>query len=106
MAPQSMPLQGSSKAPKFEGDPTDLVQFLEDVEFLCEDAQLSSDKDYIKWVTRYASHDEVELWKTVAPQVKDDWGLFKKVVLSFYLGAEEDNDHKYLCADLDHIVAA
>ena len=106
MAPQLMPLQGSSKAPKFEGDPANLVQFLEDVEFLCEDVQLSLDKDYIKWAMRYASRDEAELWKTVAPQVKGDWGLFKKVVLGFYPGAEEDNDCKYSRTDLDRIVAA
>ena len=66
MAPQLMPLRRSSKAPKFEGDLADLVQFLEDVEFLCEDAQLSSDEDYIKWATHYASRDEAELWKTVS----------------------------------------
>ena len=73
---------------------------------MCEDTQLSSDEDHIKWVTHYASRDGAELWKTVALQVKGDWGLFEKVIFSFYPGAEEDNHCKYLHADLDHIVAA
>ena len=49
-----MPLRGTSLAPRFEGDPHELQQYLEDVELLCEDMQLFADEDRIQWAVRYA----------------------------------------------------
>ena len=49
-----MLLRGTSRAPCFEGDPQELQQYFEDVELLCEDAQLFADEDRIRWAVRYA----------------------------------------------------
>jgi len=100
-----MPLRGSSRAPEFDGDATELVRFFEDVKILCEDAELYSDAERIKWATRYASHSEVELWSTLALRSGTDWPAFMAEVKRFYPGAEDD-DHKYMRLDLDRLVVA
>ena len=51
--------------PHFEGDPHELQQYFEDVELLCEDAQLFADEDRIRWAVRYACHEDAELWSTL-----------------------------------------
>ena len=48
-----MLLRVTSRAPCFEGDPQELQQYFEDVELLCEDAQLFADEDRIRWAVRY-----------------------------------------------------
>ena len=53
-----MPLRGTSRAPRFEGDPQELQQYFEDVELLCEDAQLFADEDRIRWAVRYACRED------------------------------------------------
>ena len=100
-----MPTRGSSKAPKFEGDPSDLLRFFEDVEFLCEDAEIDAGTDKIKWAVRYASREEAELWHVLPARAGDDWDDFKEEVLAFYPGAKDD-DRKYSRADLDRLTAA
>jgi len=99
-----MPTRGSSKAPKFEGNPADLLRFFEDVEFLCEDAELDAGADRIKWAVRYTSRDEAELWEVMPSRAGDDWEAFKDDVLTFYPGAKDD-DRKYSRADLDRLAA-
>ncbi|KAG6325952.1 hypothetical protein ID866_13137 [Astraeus odoratus] len=93
-----MPLRGSSKASKFDGIAIDLVQFLEDIEMLCEDVEIDTPDDKIKWACHYASHDEAELWVTLPAQQGNDWN-------AFYPGAEDDN-HKYTCINLNGLVTA
>ena len=105
MAPQRMPLRGSSRAPEFDGDATELVRFFEDVEILCEGAELYSDAERIKWATRYASRSEAELWSILASRSGADWPAFMAEVKRFYPGAEDD-DRKYIRSDLDRLVVA
>ena len=98
-----MPLRGTSCAPRFEGDPHELQQYFEDVELLCEDTQLFADEDRIRWAVRYACREDAELWSSLPSHAGADWSTFKAEVMRFYPGAEED-DRKYLCADLDRLV--
>ena len=98
-----MPLQGTSCVPRFEGDPHELQQYFEDVELLCEDAQLFADEDRIRWAICYARCEDAELWSTLPSRAGADWCAFKAEVTRFYPGAEED-DRKYLRADLDRLV--
>ncbi|KAG6330940.1 hypothetical protein ID866_8151 [Astraeus odoratus] len=105
MALQPMPLRGSSKAPKFEGDTIDLTQFLKDVEMLCKDTEIDTPAKKIKWACHYTSHNEAKLWVTLPAQQGNDWDTFIKEVKAFYPGAEDD-DHKYMHADLDGLVIA
>ena len=100
-----MPLQGTSRAPRFEGDPHELQQYFEDVELLCEDAQLFADEDRIQWAVRYACCEDAELWSTLPSHAGPDWSAFKAEVTRFYPGAEED-DRKYLRTDLIRLVEA
>ncbi|KIM65962.1 hypothetical protein SCLCIDRAFT_36242, partial [Scleroderma citrinum Foug A] len=96
---------GSSKAPKFEGDPLDLLPFFEDVDLLCDDVEIDQDTDRIKWAVQYANCTEAELWAVLPSRTGSDWDAFKAEVLTFYPGAQDD-DRKYSCADLDRITAA
>ena len=98
-----MPLRGTSHAPRFEGDPQELQQYFEDVELLCEDAQLFADEDRIRWAVRYACCEDAELWSSLPSRAGADWSAFKAEVMRFYPGAEED-DRKYLRTDLDRLV--
>ncbi|KAG6326549.1 hypothetical protein ID866_12540 [Astraeus odoratus] len=100
-----MPLRGSSKAPEFNGDAIDLVQFLKDIEMLCKDVEIDIPANKIKWACCYTSCDEAELWATLPTQQGNDWDAFIKEVKAFYLGAEDDN-HKYTCTHLDGLVTA
>ncbi|KAG6326846.1 hypothetical protein ID866_12242 [Astraeus odoratus] len=70
---------------------------------LCKDAEIDTPANKIKWVCCYASCDEAELWATLPAQQGNDWDAFIKEVKAFYPGAEDD-DHKYICADLDRLV--
>ncbi|KAG6331364.1 hypothetical protein ID866_7723 [Astraeus odoratus] len=72
---------------------------------LCEDAEIDTPDDKIKWVCRYASHDEVELWVTLPARQGNDWNAFINEVKAFYPGAEDD-DRKYMHADLNGLVTA
>ena len=98
-----MPLQGTSHTLHFEGDPHKLQQSFEDVELLCEDAQLFADEDRIQWAVHYARHEDAELWSTLPSHAGADWSTFKAEVTRFYTGAEED-DRKYLRTDLIRLV--
>ena len=100
-----MPLRGTSRAPRFKGDPHELQQYFEDVELLCEDAQLFADEDRIRWAVRYARREDAELWSTLPSRAGADWSSFKAEVTRFYPGAEED-DRKYLHTDLIRLVEA
>ncbi|KAG2739983.1 hypothetical protein P692DRAFT_20704100, partial [Suillus brevipes Sb2] len=55
-----MPLRTCSAAPRFEGDYTQLVNFLESVERLAQPLGLS-DKDIIKYALKYTAPNEREL---------------------------------------------
>ena len=68
-----MPLRGSSHAPHFKGDPHELQQYFEDVELLCEDAQLFADEDRIRWAVRYAHREDAKLWSTLPSCAGADW---------------------------------
>ncbi|KAG6325761.1 hypothetical protein ID866_13328 [Astraeus odoratus] len=100
-----MPLRGSSKAPKFNGDAIDLAQFFEDVEMLCKDAEIDTPANKIKWACCYTSCNKAELWATLPTRQGNDWDAFIKEVKAFYPGAEDDN-RKYTCTNLNGLVAA
>ncbi|KAG1855668.1 hypothetical protein DFJ58DRAFT_727485 [Suillus subalutaceus] len=60
-----MPLRTYSAAPRFGGDYTQLVNFLESVERLAQPLGLS-DKDIIKYALKYTAPNERELFSNVA----------------------------------------
>jgi hypothetical protein len=57
-----MPLRTNSTAPRFGGDYTQLVNFLESVERLAQPLGLS-DKDIIKYALKYTAPNERELFQ-------------------------------------------
>ena len=78
-----MPGRNHHTAPKFDGTPTLLSQFFDEVEQLAETCQLT-DKQRIVWTIRYAQIDDAELWRLCAKGT--DWNDFKSGLYALYLG--------------------
>ncbi|KAG2124306.1 hypothetical protein BD769DRAFT_1388844 [Suillus cothurnatus] len=76
-----MPLQGTSSAPHFSGDYTQVVNFLESVEQLAQPLGLS-DKDIIKYALKYTAAPQRQLLSYFEG---DNYVEFADYVLDFYL---------------------
>jgi hypothetical protein len=97
-----MPLQGTPTAPKFDGNPRELIRYFEDVEQLADAAALK-DVQQIKATLRYIHRDNAETWETL-PEVKaGDFGKFCEAVKELYPGCKEDKS--YMRDDLKNLVA-
>ncbi|KAJ8594380.1 hypothetical protein M405DRAFT_729842 [Rhizopogon salebrosus TDB-379] len=97
-----MPLRGTPTAPKFDGNPRELIRYFEDVEQLADAAALT-DVQRIKATLRYIHRDDAETWE-ILPEVKaGDFDKFCEAVKELYPGCKEDKS--YMRDDLKNLVA-
>ena len=102
IAPVSkMPSRSHHSAPKFDGKPSSLSPFLDEVEQLAKSCALSS-KQTIEWAVRYAPNDERELWQMQEAAATEDWEQFKKEIYELYPGST--GERKYSIANLQTLI--
>ncbi|KAG1855178.1 hypothetical protein DFJ58DRAFT_727615 [Suillus subalutaceus] len=99
-APFKMPLRGTDAAPKFNGTPTRLIPFCEDVELLADYAGLTAEQ-CIKAAIQYAPVDKSETWASRPTAKGKDWDKFVDAIKAMYPGCE--GNHRYACTDLENL---
>jgi hypothetical protein len=101
---QNLPLQGSSKAPKFDGTTTLLISYIDDVESLIAAANIADDAQKIKIALRFADEDEAEGWRLLAQATAQpaDWATFIQALKDLYPGCEDGC--RYGLLDLQYLV--
>jgi hypothetical protein len=82
----AMPGPGSSKAPSFSGETSELLEFLEVFEDLATSCGLT-DADKCKMLVRYINLEMKRFWVTLTGYESKDYGVFKTNILSQYPGA-------------------
>jgi hypothetical protein len=96
--PKTMPSRHDRAAPKFDGKPSSLSAFLDDINQLATACSLT-DRDKIKWTIRYAPSDESELWEMQPSYDNGTWVDFEKELYALYPGST--GDRKYSVANLE-----
>lgn len=77
-----MPAPTSNKAPSFEGDPSELMEFFEYFEDLDE-------ADKCKSIVRYADRTTKQFWKSLPGFATGAYNDLKTEILSQYPGADK-----------------
>ncbi|RDB21239.1 hypothetical protein Hypma_011326 [Hypsizygus marmoreus] len=95
-----LPARGHSSALQFNGKPTALKRYFEDVTLLAESGSLVG-KEIIKIALQYVGPNEEDLWSPSAKEADEDWDAFKKAITKLYPGAEDDQ--KYGVTDLERL---
>jgi hypothetical protein len=103
VTPKTMPIRGHATAPAFAGDPLDLQPFFDEINSLGNEAQIT-EGDKIRCALRYIRREDYELWSTLDESKGVDFAAFRKAVITFYPGAEEER--RYNETDLRNIVDA
>ncbi|EPQ50261.1 hypothetical protein GLOTRDRAFT_134130 [Gloeophyllum trabeum ATCC 11539] len=80
---QTLPLPGSSRAPKFKGKPSKVEEFLEEFEELAKSCNLQ-DNEKPKKLLRSCSRDVREVLETLPSYIAGNWDSFKSEVLKIY----------------------
>ncbi|PPR05448.1 hypothetical protein CVT26_011323 [Gymnopilus dilepis] len=83
-----MPNVHHPSAPKFDGRSVSLSSYLDEVEQLARNNNLSIQQT-IQWSIRYLRPEEQQLWKALPSSKGNDWTTFKKELFECYPGAEE-----------------
>jgi hypothetical protein len=96
--PKTMPSRHDRAAPKFDGKPSSLAAFIDDISQLAAACALS-DQDKIKWTVRYAPSEDAELWEMQTNYETGNWEEFKKEIHALYPGST--GDRKYSVANLE-----
>src|ERR1700675_3079252 len=99
----SMPPRGHSTAPKFDGDPLTLTAFLDEVETLCNEANIN-DSGKIMQSRRYAGRKEHKLWGYLPAASGRSFQAFRDTVMALYPGS--DDDRRYSDKDLRRLIIA
>jgi hypothetical protein len=81
-----MPYRNDPTAPKFDGNPTSLARFLDDVNWIAKNCQLSS-SEIIHWTNYYAPNDANLLWKMQESANSNDWDKFQAELYALYPGS-------------------
>ena len=92
-ADKSMPSRHDRSAPKFDGKPSSLSAFLDDISQLAAACELN-EKDKIRWTVRYAPGEKSELWEMLPAYKTEKWEDFEKQLYALYPGST--GDRKYL----------
>lgn len=100
-----MPHRGSAKAPKFSGKARDLVEYLNEIQFLCTAAGCMKEKEWIKWACWYLDRDTVTLWDTIADREATSWNAFVTSLAEAYPGASR-LERTFVKQDLYDLVKA
>ncbi|KAH7922154.1 hypothetical protein BV22DRAFT_1106781 [Leucogyrophana mollusca] len=96
-----MPGPTSSKAPSFNGETSELLEFFKYFKDLADSCSLT-DAEKCKSVVRYVDRVTKRFWVTLSGYESQDYDTFKANILSQYLGTEKGI--KYTLCDLEHIV--
>jgi len=84
-----MPYRNDPVAPKFDGKPTSLSRFLDDIDWAAKQSQLSG-RETIQWTIYYAPRDDVVLWKMQESANSNDWDTFQAELHALYPGLMSD----------------
>lgn len=95
-----MPSPYDRSAPRFDGQPRSLKRFLDEIEILGRDCNVT-EQDLITHTLRYLDSRDEEIWRGPALHARGDWGLFKIKIITLYPGAEDE--HRYTVTDLQII---
>ncbi|KAI0363444.1 hypothetical protein BV20DRAFT_1031326 [Pilatotrama ljubarskyi] len=100
-----MPLRGASGAPTFDpAHPHSLLDFLEDLDYMLDEANVEDDQKRKTHAVRYAPGEHKLLWRGFASFGEDKpYEDFKKEVIKEYLG--DDGKRLYSLADLKILVS-
>ncbi|KIK20234.1 hypothetical protein PISMIDRAFT_13129 [Pisolithus microcarpus 441] len=82
-----MPHQGSAKVLKFSGKVQDLMDYLNEIQFLCMAAGCMKEKEWIKWACWYLDRDTVTLRDTIMDHEATSWNAFVMSLTEAYPGA-------------------
>ena len=96
--PKTMPSRHDRAAPNFDGKPSSLAAFIDDISQLAAACALT-DQDKIKWTVRYAPSEDAELWEMQTNYETGNWEEFKKEIHALYPGST--GDRKYSVANLE-----
>jgi len=88
----AMPTPGSRKAPRFEGDVEELLEFFVEFEELAGDCQLK-EEDKVKMVVRYVPKETRKFWKSLEGYKAGKYDDLRNGVLAEHPGA--DKGEKY-----------
>ena len=95
---KTMPSWHDRAAPKFDGKPSSLAAFIDDISQLAAACALT-DQDKIKWTVRYTPSEDAELWEMQTNYETGNWEEFKKELYALYPGST--GDRKYSVANLE-----
>ena len=79
------PSRNDPSAPRFDGKPRSLMEFLEDVEELGDQYSIPRNK-LMRSAIRYVQSEDYDLWRYVADSAAD-WISFKAAIINLYPGA-------------------
>jgi len=100
-----MPARGDRTAPQFDPTkPRELRRFFDDLEYILNRAQITSENEMKRHATRYVDIDTSELWETL-PEFTDHtktFEEFKTALQDLYPGSKEER--KWTVADMDQLI--
>jgi hypothetical protein len=85
--PYRMPVCSTDRVPKFNGQTSQLHNFLETFEVHMDDTCLAG-KNHIKYQLRYLNSEDRELWSGIPEAQSSDYDTFIALVKDMYLGWE------------------
>ena len=94
-----MPSPNSSRAPWYEEEPTELLDFFQSFEEIATTCELKEEK--VKSVIRYTNKDTRDFWKSLDAYNKGKWDVFKKAIINLYPGASKGQ--KYTRKQLEKV---
>jgi hypothetical protein len=98
--PYRMPVRGTDHAPKFNGQPLQLHDFLETFEMHTDDVNLQGN-DRVKYLLHYLNSEDRELWSGIPEVQSSDYNVFINLVKDMYPGWE--GTRHYTVADLQGV---
>ncbi|KAJ8580871.1 hypothetical protein M405DRAFT_713774, partial [Rhizopogon salebrosus TDB-379] len=96
-----MPLPGVSKVPSFDGEASELTEFLMLFEDLARSHGLPDD-ERCKYLVRYVDSQTKRVWVMLPGYATGDYDRLKKNIIAEYPGAEKGT--KFTICDLDRLV--
>jgi len=98
----TMPIRGTTNAPKFDGTIKDLKRYLSVFKQHADAAGING-QDRIQAVLLYLDPDDAETWETLTEATGSDYNAFITAVKLLYPGC--DDKPKYSRTDLEYVVA-
>ncbi|KAJ3535613.1 hypothetical protein NMY22_g6405 [Coprinellus aureogranulatus] len=99
-----LPRHGDREAPRWDGSPLTLQDFLDDFEDMCRRYRVPQERMIDALLRIAPSYDTRAFWKCLVSEMESErsWIKYRKVLVSRTPGADED--HRYTRADLAELV--